>query len=92
MPKGKVLPEALSWANAIVRDSSPDAVQSTKRGILLAWQYSDVEEATVKHALSPESVRHYDGENIKVCLESDALLKHDLSRLNPMTFPMLELF
>lgn len=78
VPKEKVLSEALSWANVIVRDSSPDAVQSTKRGILLSWQYGDVEEATVKHALSPESVRHFDGENIKVCLELVVLLRHKL--------------
>lgn len=65
VPKEQVIPEALNWANAIIRDCSPDAVQSTKRGIILAWQHGDVDEAMVKHALSAESVRHYAGENIK---------------------------
>ena len=58
--------EALNWAIELVDKSSPDAVQSTKRGLLLAGKYGDVEEATAKHALSAESIRHFSGENIKV--------------------------
>ncbi|EJC99128.1 ClpP/crotonase [Fomitiporia mediterranea MF3/22] len=42
----------------------------TKRGIILAWQHGDVDEAMVKHALSAESVRHYAGENIKEGLKA----------------------
>jgi hypothetical protein len=66
VPRGKALQEALNWAAVLVEKSSLDAIQSTKRGLLLATQFGDVEEATVKHALSRESVRHFDGENIKV--------------------------
>ncbi|KAL5536093.1 hypothetical protein ACEPAF_4198 [Sanghuangporus sanghuang] len=65
VPKTQVLIEALSWAKTMVNDCSPDAVQSTKRGMILAWQHGDVDSAMVKHAYSAESVRHYAGENIK---------------------------
>ena len=46
--------------------NSPDAVQCTKHGILLAMQHGDVEQATIVHARSPESRRLYKGENIQV--------------------------
>ena len=62
----EVLPQALEWATQITQNS-PDAVQSTKRGLVLAAQYAGVEHATVAHAWSLESKRAYGGENIKVC-------------------------
>ncbi|THH01309.1 hypothetical protein EW145_g6940 [Phellinidium pouzarii] len=70
VPKDNVLAEALAWASALVRDSSPDAVQSTKRGVTLACQHGDVDTATVEHARSPESVRHFAGENMKEGLKA----------------------
>ncbi|KAI5118582.1 hypothetical protein M0805_004198 [Coniferiporia weirii] len=70
VPEDRVLDEALAWAGALVRDCSPDAVQSTKRGVVLSWQYGDVERATVEHALSPEAARHAAGENIKEGLKA----------------------
>jgi hypothetical protein len=50
----------------MVGKSSPKAVQSTKRGLSLAMETGNIEEAVVNHAVSPESVRHFDGKNIKV--------------------------
>ena len=69
----------MNWAIELVEKSSPDAVQSTKRGVLLAGKHGDVEEATAKHALSAESLRHFDGENIKVSL-SFAFMSRSLLR------------
>lgn len=65
VPKEQVLSQALAWARDLVANS-PDAVQSTKRGIVLAWQHGNVETATLAHAWAPESKRTYTGENIKV--------------------------
>lgn len=65
VPKDQVLSQALTWARDLVANS-PDAVQSTKRGIVLAWQHGNVETATLAHAWAPESKRTYTGENIKV--------------------------
>ena len=65
VPKGQVLSQALAWARDLVANS-PDAVQSTKRGIVLAWQHGNVETATLAHAWATESKRTYKGENIKV--------------------------
>ncbi|KAH8111856.1 ClpP/crotonase [Phellopilus nigrolimitatus] len=68
----RVLATALEWARAMTRDCSPDAVQSTKRGIALAWQHGSVEDATVAHARAAESVRHFAGDNIKEGLRAFA--------------------
>lgn len=65
VPKDQVLSQALTWARDLVANS-PDAVQSTKRGIVLAWQHGNVETATLAHAWAPESKRTYTGNNIKV--------------------------
>ena len=65
VPKGQALAHALDWAREMV-DNSPDAVQSTKRAILISLQHGNVEQATVANAWSAEARRLYKGENIKV--------------------------
>lgn len=65
VPKDKVLQTALDWATQIT-ENSPDAVQSTKHGLILAGQHGNVELATHALARSAESKRTYTGENIKV--------------------------
>ena len=45
---------------------SPDAVQSTKRAVLLAMQNGSVDMAAIAGVWSPESKRTYTGQNIKV--------------------------
>lgn len=64
VPSSEVVSEAISIAKAIVANS-PDAVQSTKYGLLLS-QSNSPEEAFQKHTFSSESGRVYKGENIKV--------------------------
>lgn len=66
VPKGEALAHALDWAREMV-NNSPDAVQSTKRAILISLQHGNVEQATVANAWSAEARRLYKGENIKVC-------------------------
>jgi len=64
VPPDQVLTVAVEWANRIT-ENSPDAVASSKRGILLAEQFGGVETSTIAHAWSTESKRVYEGENIK---------------------------
>lgn len=64
MPASQVLPAALDFARQIV-ENSPDAVQSTKKGITLTLHYP-VDEAFNVNVWSNESARVYKGENIKV--------------------------
>ncbi|KIK67565.1 hypothetical protein GYMLUDRAFT_37720 [Collybiopsis luxurians FD-317 M1] len=64
----QVIPEAIRVAESIVANS-PDAVQCTKHGLLLAQQYN-TEESFIKHTHSPESTRVYQGENIKEGLKA----------------------
>ncbi|TDL26351.1 ClpP crotonase [Rickenella mellea] len=71
VPKAEVLTQALKWANTICQNS-PDAVQSTKRGLILTRQLGGVEQATVAHAWSSESKRAYKGTNIKEGLKAFA--------------------
>lgn len=65
VPKQNVLQTALDWAQQIVQNS-PDAVQSTKRALVLAGQHGSIEQATQVHARTTESKRAYMGENIQV--------------------------
>jgi len=61
--KSNVLPAALEVARQIV-SNSPDSVQSSKEGLILAQKHH-FEEAVRTHALSTASKRLYNGENIK---------------------------
>ena len=61
------MPTALKIAADIVA-ASPDAVQSTKDALLKVQQYSDYEEAYMKHIEGEKSQKLYEGENIKVGL------------------------
>ncbi len=67
VPKAEVLPTAIEWAKQLCQNS-PDAVQSTKKALVLAQQLSDVEDVVVAHTRSKEALQVYAGENIKVCL------------------------
>jgi enoyl-CoA hydratase/carnithine racemase len=65
VPSEMLISTALEYAKQITQNS-PDAVQSTKRALILAAQTGDVERATVDHAWSAEGKRNYTGANIKV--------------------------
>ncbi|KDQ62905.1 hypothetical protein JAAARDRAFT_168207 [Jaapia argillacea MUCL 33604] len=69
VPKSAVLATAVEWAQQIVQNS-PDAVQCTKRGLILAGQHGNIEQAVIAHAWSPESKREYKGANIKEGLKA----------------------
>ncbi|KAG6330884.1 hypothetical protein ID866_8205 [Astraeus odoratus] len=58
-----VLPTALAYARILI-SNSPDSVQSSKEGLLLAQQ-AQVEEAVQMHALSHASRRLWRGTNVK---------------------------
>jgi len=64
VPTHQVLSTSIAWAKEIT-DNSPDAVASTKRGILLGKQFAGIESSTIAHAWSIESKRVYEGENIR---------------------------
>lgn len=64
VPASEVLSTALLFATRIV-ENSPDAVQSTKKALLLLHKYSN-EETVATHVKSPESKRAFRSENIKV--------------------------
>jgi len=68
VPGSKVLSTAISIAQQITANS-PDAVQSTKVGLLLAQKHNFAETFTT-HAWSPESRRVYKGANIKEGLKA----------------------
>jgi enoyl-CoA hydratase/carnithine racemase len=67
VPPDQVLPVAVQWAT-LITENSPDAVASTKRGILLGKQFSGIETSTIAHAWSIESKRVFEGDNIKVII------------------------
>ncbi|KIY44639.1 ClpP/crotonase [Fistulina hepatica ATCC 64428] len=71
VPRAAVLSRALQLAVAITHNS-PDAVQATKRGLLLAQRHN-VDEAVTKSAMSAESNRAYGGHNIKEGLQAFAM-------------------
>ncbi|KIJ53692.1 hypothetical protein M422DRAFT_154751 [Sphaerobolus stellatus SS14] len=64
VPHDQVLPTALEWARRI-NENSPDAVQATKRALILAQQLGNFEHATIAGSYAPEARRAYKGENIK---------------------------
>lgn len=72
VPASEVIPAALALAKEIV-ENSPDAVQATKKGLLLAQQHN-LQESVLTHAWSPESKLVYKGENIKVRMLSSTML------------------
>ncbi|KAJ6473553.1 enoyl-CoA hydratase/carnithine racemase [Mycena vitilis] len=68
VPPSEVLPTALELASQIVANS-PDSVQSTKKGLLLAQKYGN-EETTAVHARLPETLGYMHGYNIKEGLKA----------------------
>lgn len=64
MPPSQVIATAIRTAQQII-SNSPDAVQSTKLGLLLAQKHN-VSEAVLTHAWSAHSKQVYKGVNIKV--------------------------
>lgn len=74
VPPAKVVETALSYAKEIV-SNSPDAVQSTKKALLLSQSYNH-REAHRQHLKSKEGRRVYAGENIQVGIlfSSDCLM------------------
>lgn len=64
VPTDQLLPAALRVAKEIT-SNSPDAVQSTKYGLLQSQQLN-YHKAFMTHARSDLSTRVYEGENIKV--------------------------
>jgi len=69
VPKSQVLAAALDMARQI-NQNSPDAVQSTKRALVLTKQKADVEDVVAAHLRSPEGGRAYVSENIKEGLDA----------------------
>ncbi|KAG9033064.1 hypothetical protein FS837_002557 [Tulasnella sp. UAMH 9824] len=61
----QVMPTALQFATTITANS-PDAVQSSKVGIVFAEQEGGLDSATRAHVHSPETERMFTGENISV--------------------------
>ncbi|KIM35608.1 hypothetical protein M413DRAFT_449653 [Hebeloma cylindrosporum] len=70
VPASEVISTALATAQQIVVNS-PDAVQSTKHGLLLA-QKLNFSESVLTHAWSPHSRQVYKGVNIKEGLKAFA--------------------
>ena len=64
VPGSKVLSTAIVLAQQITANS-PDAVQSSKVGLLLSQKHNFLDTFTT-HNLSPEGRRVYKGANIKV--------------------------
>lgn len=64
VPASKALDAALSVAQQIIANS-PDAVQSTKQGLLIS-QNQNFHDTLLTHVPSPISTRVYKGQNIKV--------------------------
>jgi len=69
VPKSELLPTALALA-AEITSNSPDAVQSTKRALLLTNQRAHVEDVVEAHVRSKEGKEHIAGDNIKEGLKA----------------------
>ena len=65
MPASEVVSTAVQLAKELTQNS-PNAVQSTKRGLLMA-QNLGAEEAYNQHVWAPETTRVFKDENIRVC-------------------------
>lgn len=59
-----MLSSAVDLAKEIV-SNSPDAVWSTKKALLEGQQHASLEEAVIRHNLSEESKKVYQGDNIR---------------------------
>jgi enoyl-CoA hydratase/carnithine racemase len=64
VPANQVLEKAISVARQVC-ENSPDAVQSAKRGLLLAKE-NNHQDAVLAHIWSPETRQLHRGENIVV--------------------------
>ncbi|KIJ30894.1 hypothetical protein M422DRAFT_186569, partial [Sphaerobolus stellatus SS14] len=64
VPHAQVLPTAFEWAHRI-KENSLDAVQETKRALILAQQLGNFEHATIANSYAPEARRADKGKNIK---------------------------
>ena len=64
VPPSQVLSTAVSLAKEII-SNSPDAVWSTKKALLEGQQHASLEEAVIRHNLTEESKRVYQGDNIR---------------------------
>ncbi|KAF9786720.1 ClpP/crotonase-like domain-containing protein [Thelephora terrestris] len=64
VPHGKSVETAIAWAMKIC-ENSPDAVQATKHGLMLALLRGGVEEAFTSHTWSEASKKVWVGENMK---------------------------
>lgn len=64
VPASEVIPAAIAAAKEITLNS-PDAVQATKRGLLLSQEFGH-SQMLFNHALGTECKRVYKGDNIKV--------------------------
>ena len=73
VPHGKSVETAIAWAVKIC-ENSPDAVQATKHGLMLALLRGGVEEAFTSHTWSEASKKVWVGENMKVsCIRDDLI-------------------
>ena len=71
VPRGKAVETAISWATKICKNS-PDSVQATKHGMVLALLRGSVEEAFTSHTWSEASKKVWAGQNITVgCFYND---------------------
>lgn len=68
VPSSEVISTAVAIAQEIIQNS-PEAVQSTKKGLLLSQRHN-FQEMVLTHVWSPESKRVYKGDNIKVSIYS----------------------
>ncbi|TFY76591.1 hypothetical protein EWM64_g7422 [Hericium alpestre] len=82
VPKEKAVETAIEWA-AQITQNSPDAVQCTKRSLVLAAQHADIERAVIEAGWSLESRRLYRGENIKEGLRAFSEQKRKPNWKNP---------
>lgn len=70
VPSSEVISTAVAIAQEIIQNS-PEAVQSTKKGLLLSQRHN-FQEMLHTHVWSPESKRVYKGDNIKEGLKAFA--------------------
>ncbi|QRV94526.1 enoyl-CoA hydratase/isomerase family protein [Ceratobasidium sp. AG-Ba] len=64
VPPSQVLSTAIMLAKEIIANS-PDAVWSTKKALLEGQQHASLEDAVIRHNMSEESKRVYQGDNIR---------------------------
>ena len=64
VPASEVIPTAVQLAKEVIQNS-PDSVQTTKLGLLMAQKY-DHDRVARENMWAPETTRLYHGDNIKV--------------------------